>query len=200
VCENGIVVENHLMVLVIMYLLNLGESKSRVLLPAWAPDFMDEDFKNLEIVRTKFKNFKAKDLKDFDFIATTNGNYTFTEFSLNNDAIYSSFKILELMALYGLKIGDALANIKEFYYIETKIECPSGKKGKMMRKFLEDAKDKSSSHLDGVKIWLDNSDWILMIPAQHSETLDIYIQAKSLDAGDKILKEYQKRVKTWINE
>jgi len=200
ICENGVVIENYKFILVILYLLNLQDKKSKVFLPVWTPDFMDREFKNVEISRGKFKNFKEKELKEFDLIATTNGNYAFTEFSYNADALYCSFKTLELMAVNDIKIHNVLAELKEFFFLETTIECPSNKKGKMMRKFLEDSKDKEASHTDGIKIWINKTDWILMIPAQHSETLDLIIQAKSRKKGEEILKEYQNKINRWIAE
>lgn len=54
-----------------------------------------------------------------------------------------------------------------------------------MRMFLEDAHGKESSTLDGVKIWLDTNDWILMIPDQYNDHLNIYIQAESTEKGAK---------------
>ena len=70
-------------------------------------------------------------------------------------------------------------------------------KGKMMRMFLEDAKGKESSTLDGVKIWLDKYDWILMIPDQYSDHLNLYIQAESETKGEAILAEYTTKIEKW---
>ena len=67
------------------------------------------------------------------------------------------------------------------------MECSQALKGKMMRMFLEDAKGKKSSTLDGVKIWLDENDWILMIPDQYSDHLNLYIQAENDEKGEAIL-------------
>ena len=62
VCEEGRVLENHITLLIILSLLNLNrDEKSKVFLPAWAPDFTDSYFENLIITRDKFTNFKARD-------------------------------------------------------------------------------------------------------------------------------------------
>jgi mannose-1-phosphate guanylyltransferase/phosphomannomutase len=71
-------------------------------------------------------------------------------------------------------------------------------KGKMMRMFLEDAKDKKLSTLDGVKIWLDKDDWILMIPDQYNEYLNLYIQAKDEKSGEAILADYSVKIQEWL--
>ncbi len=85
----------------------------------------------------------------------------------------------------------------EFYYKEDKVACPNNLKGKMMRKFLEDSQGKKSSHLDGVKIWVDDRDWILMIPDQDSDYLNLFVQAENSKKGEEILKEYKEKIEKW---
>ncbi len=201
VSEDGKVLDNHISLLTMLSLLNLNKNKkTKVFLPAWAPDFVDTYFENLTIKRDKFGNFKASFLREFDFIGNTNGNYTFTEFALNTDAVYASLKMVEMMAINEAKISKLLEKIPDFYYLETTVDCPSNLKGKMMRKFLEDSKDKESSHLDGVKIWVAKNDWVLMIPDQHADNLNLYIQAKDNKRGSEILKEYSEKIQKWIQE
>ncbi len=69
-----------------------------------------------------------------------------------------------------------------------------------MRKFLEDAKEKRSSSLDGVKIWENDTDWILMIPDQYDEHLNIYIQAQNDVAGEAIYDMYSAKIAAWSAE
>ncbi|MBD3824957.1 MAG: hypothetical protein IE916_10695, partial [Epsilonproteobacteria bacterium] len=76
-------------------------------------------------------------------------------------------------------------------------ECSQALKGKMMRKFLEDAKGKRSSSIDGVKIWENDTDWILMIPDQYGEHLNIYIQAKDDAAGEALYAAYNAKMAKW---
>ena len=66
-----------------------------------------------------------------------------------------------------------------------------------MRKFLEDARDKRSSSADGVKIWLNETEWILMIPDQYSDHLNIYIQAENETAGKAIYTQYEEKIENW---
>jgi mannose-1-phosphate guanylyltransferase/phosphomannomutase len=70
----------------------------------------------------------------------------------------------------------------------------------MMRKFLEDARDKRSSSADGVKIWLGETDWILMIPDSYGDHLNLYIQAMNEEKGQAIYQEYEEKIKAWSEE
>jgi mannose-1-phosphate guanylyltransferase/phosphomannomutase len=66
--------------------------------------------------------------------------------------------------------------------------------------FLEDSKGKDSSTLDGVKIWLDKNDWILMIPDQYNDHLNLYIQAENNEKGEEILATYRAKIEKWSKE
>ena len=111
--------------------------------------------------------------------------------------MYATIKILEMIIKHGVKLSDLVADVDNFYYNQTKIECRQALKGKMMRKFLEDAKDKRSSSADGVKIWVNETDWILMIPDQYTDHLNISIQATNEYKGESILAEYSNKIKEW---
>jgi len=50
-------------------------------------------------------------------------------------------------------LSNISGNFEDFYYHQCKIECSQALKGKIMRKFLQKAKNKKSSTVDGVKIW-----------------------------------------------
>lgn len=184
----------------VLELLNLSspDKKKRVFLPTWAPDI--KYFENLEIERGKYSNFKPKDLMKYDLIATVDGNFAFTEFSYTRDAVYSTLKIMELISCHKVKLSALRASIEEFYYKTFKIDCAQSLKGKMMRKFLEDAKGKKSSTDDGVKIWENTTDWILMIPDQYNDHLNIYIQAKDDDSGNAIYEKYSNKISKWSKE
>ena len=198
--DQGNLVKDYVALLAMLDMLNKDTSNStrKVFLPAWAPDFIEYD--NLEVVRGKFGGFKAKQLQDYDLVANTDGHFAFSEFGLNTDAVFSSIKVLEMMITNGNKLSDVIKSIPEFVYRGENVPCPSAFKGKMMRKFLEDGKDKKSSHVDGVKIWVSEKEWILMVPDQHLEYLNIYIQALNHTNANAIFDDYKAKIDSWINE
>ena len=200
ITEDGKVLDKIKSLYVVLSLLNFEKSdrKKRVFLPTWAPDI--KNFENLEIERGKYSNFKAQELKKYDLIATVDGNYSFTEFGYFRDAMYASAKIIELLSCYKVKLSELVSDIDDFYYKNYKINCVQGYKGKMMRSFFEYAKGKKSSSVDGVKIWENETDWILMIPDQYSEHLNIYLQAKDESAGTALYEKYNAKIAQWLSE
>ncbi len=199
--DKGEVLPEYIALLAVLNLINkTTDEKKKIFLPAWAPDIFDAKFENLDIERGKYRNFTAKKLKEYFLVASVEGNFAFTEFALNRDAIYASLKVLEILSKYQLNLSDVVDEVRDVFYLEQQVACPSSLKGKMMRKFLEDAKGKRASMEDGVKIWLDQNDWILMIPDQYDDNLNLYIQAENAERGDAILRTYHEKIGQWISE
>ncbi|OQX60147.1 MAG: mannose-1-phosphate guanyltransferase [Helicobacteraceae bacterium 4484_230] len=196
VCDDGILLGKESALLVVLSLMNMNKDKrQKVFLPTWAPDMIP--FDNLDIERGKYADFKAEKLKEYDLVATGEGNFAFTEFAVHRDSMYATLKITEMISQSKVDLSEIIKGIKNFYYSSTQVECTQALKGRMMRKFLEDAKDKKSSSLDGVKIWLDENDWILMIPDQYGDYLNLYVQAVDEEKGVAILEQYKEKIKEW---
>ncbi len=200
VADTGLVLSKVEALYAVLELLNMDakDQKKRVFLPVWAPDI--RYFKNLIIQRGKYADFKAEKLKEYDLIATVDGNFTFTEFSYTRDAIYASLKIMELLSTYKVDLSTLVRGMDDFYYKQFKVECPQKLKGKMMRKFLKYAKGKKSSSRVGVKIWEDTHDWVLMIPDQYSEHLNLYIQAADDKRGERLYARYLEKIEQFAKE
>lgn len=109
-------------------------------------------------------------------------------------------KLIEMLSRESKFISEIAMSFEPFYYFETKIACENRLKGKMMRKLLEDSLDKKNSNGDGIKIWMSEKDWIVIIPDQNSDTLRLYIQAATEKEGQKILKAYSKKIRHWAEE
>ena len=198
-CDKGVLLGRQGSLYLVLTLLNMmakeeGVKKS-VFLPTWAADIIY--FDSLNISRGQYANFKQEKMKEYDLIATGEGNFTFTEFATHRDSMYATLKILQMMLHLNVTLSTLIESMPHFYYKATEIACVQSLKGKMMRMFLEDAKGKKSSTLDGVKIWLGENDWILMIPDQYSDNLNIYIQAEDDKRGEEILISYKEKISQW---
>jgi mannose-1-phosphate guanylyltransferase/phosphomannomutase len=199
VCDEGIPLSKQSALYVVMSLLNMEAKakgvKKRVFLPTWAADIVY--FDALDIERGQYANFKVSKMKSYDLVATGEGNFAFTEFATHRDSMYATLKILEMIVTHGVKLSEIIDSLPHFYYTTVQISCPQSLKGKMMRKFLEDSKGKRSSTLDGVKIWLDSDDWVLMIPDNYSDFLNLTIQATTDAKGEEYKGLYTTKIQEW---
>lgn len=198
-CDKGVMLSKQTALYVVLTLFNMEAKvcgvKKRVFLPTWAADMVS--FDSLEIEYGQYANFKAAQIKKYDLVATGEGNFAFTEFSTHRDSMYATLKILEMMVNHNVKLSHLIDAIPLFFYHTMQVPCTQALKGKMMRMFLEDAKGKESSTLDGVKIWLDKNDWILMIPDQYSDQLNLYVQAATKERGEAICENYSAKIEEW---
>jgi len=200
VAENGLVLSKVEALYAVLELLNMNskDRKKKVFLPSWAPDI--KSFKNLIIQKGKYADFKAKKLQEYDLLATVDGNFVFTEFGYTRDAIYASLKIMELLSSQRVALSSLAESLESFYYKSFKVNCPQNLKGKMMRKFLQYAKGKKANTQVGVKIWEDKNNWVLMIPDQYSEHLNLYIQAIDNKSGEELHKQYLQKIEQFMKE
>jgi mannose-1-phosphate guanylyltransferase/phosphomannomutase len=127
------------------------------------------------------------------------GRFIFPEFSFSPDAVYSSIKFLELLSFSGKRISEILSEIPEFFFTHVIINCPLPKKARLMRKLSEEALERRTSFIDGVKIFFDG-DWILFIPDQFTDKLHIFVQSVNEERGRGLLESYKERVSNWIEE
>lgn len=198
-CDEGLLLGKQGSLYVVLSLLNMQAKeegvKKSVFLPTWAADIVY--FDSLNISRGQYGNFKREQMKQYDLVATGEGNFAFTEFATHRDSMFATLKILEMIVGLKVTLSEVIASMPSFYYKSSEIDCAQALKGKMMRMFLEDAEGKESSTLDGVKIWLDTNDWILMIPDQYNEHLNIYIQAETDERGEEILATYTAKISEW---
>ncbi len=202
--DDGRVLDKTEALFVVLTLMNIEAEKNgrtfKVLLPTWSPDMLDDEFPNIEIRRGKYFDVKENELKRYDLIATTDGNFSFTEFSLHRDAIYASLKIMEMLGKNDLDLSQIAKTITKFYYKHIKIPCPHDKRTNVIKKFIEIARNKKYSMTEGIKIWEERNSWFLVVPDNYADFLDIYVQALDIRVGKQILNHYTELIEGWIKE
>ena len=161
---------------------------------------MDAQFPNLQIERGRTIGLKASKISEFYLVANLLGNFAFTQFGPSFDALFASLKIMEMLCDTDAKISDVREALPHFYFNSQKVSCLSSLKGKMMRKFMEASVGKEASFVDGVKICIDKTSWVLMLPDQHGDFLHLFIQSDDDSKGEGIFNEYALNIAKWMKE
>ena len=161
---------------------------------------MDDKFTDIEIKRGRLMGKKTEYLGQFDLVADVDAHYAFTEFGYHSDAIYASLKILEFMVLHKMNFSKILEHIEDFFYFAISLSCPAATKGKVMRLFMEEGKNYTISHLDGIKITFEKNEWVLMIPDDHTDLVHLYVQSFEQKRGEDLKERYVQKMKEWISE
>ncbi len=200
ISDKGEEVEGYKLLLALIKLIDETALKPlKVLVPVSCPSVLDKKLKKVIIERGKFNGQKGQLLKQYYFIGDIEGNFVFTDFSISPDAVFSSIKLLELLSLTGKSISKVIEEIPDFYFNFKSLSCPSSKKAKVMRLLSEEAMEKEASFIDGIKIFF-NGDWVLLVPDKHKEEIKVFVQSKSKERGEELLKTYLEKVESWIEE
>jgi mannose-1-phosphate guanylyltransferase/phosphomannomutase len=199
ISDNGEILDNETAILIILYLIDKTVNRQvKVYLPVYVPEVMDEMFENIIIERGKTIGLKSNFLKDYYFFGNLEGNYTFTEMYYSFDGMFASIKILEMLSKTKQKISDIQKIIPNHYFEHKVVSCPINLKGKMMRKFTEEAIGKDASFVDGVKIFIDKKTWILMLPDQYADSLHLYVNSDKEEKAKAVLNEYIDKINKWM--
>ncbi len=197
ITETGRRLEGHEALLIVLQLLDQCHPKGcRVYLPVSAPDVCDSKLKNLTITRGKMHNLSAKDIAEYDLVATLDNQFAFTRFGLNFDAMFAAVKIVEMLSCHASRLDDLLTASGRYHFAHQQIPCDLSMKGTMMRRFSEEAMGKEVSFADGVKI-IHSGGFVVMVPDQYEEMIHLYIQSADEESGNRLLIEYATKIAQW---
>ena len=156
----------------------------------------------VEVVRTKNSHYGMMEavLKDpeIKFVGGTKGGYIFPEFLFASDGMFAISKILELMALTELKIGEIEEKLPKLCLKRLSIPCPRDLKGKVMRYATLESEKFKRQLIDGVKIFFDDLTWILILPDRQRSEVHLFVESNDEKMVDNLIAEYSEKVKSWI--
>jgi mannose-1-phosphate guanylyltransferase / phosphomannomutase len=157
---------------------------------------------DVEVVRTKNSHYGMMEavLKDpeIKFVGGTKGGFIFPEFLFASDGMFAISKILELMALTELKIGEIEEKLPKLCLKRLSIPCPRDLKGKVMRYATLESEKFKRQLIDGVKIFFDDLTWILILPDRQRSEVHLFVESNDEKMVDKLIAEYSEKVKSWI--
>jgi len=157
---------------------------------------------SVEVVRTKNSHYGMMEavLKypEIKFVGGTKGGYIFPEFLFASDGMFAISKILELMALTELKIGEIEEKLPKLCLKRLSIPCPRDLKGKVMRYATLESEKFKRQLIDGVKIFFDDLTWILILPDRQRSEVHLFVESNDEKMVDNLIAEYSEKVKSWI--
>lgn len=184
----------------IMLLDMTADKHQKVYVPAATPTVLDSMLKKTQVVRGKFIDIKSSFIRGFDLMADLSSGFIFPRHSLSADSMYTAVKGLELLQKLQMKLSEVVAAIPDYFYTYNSINCPTDKKGYLMRKMSEEALGGEASYLDGVKISFADKGWVLMLPDQYSPNIHLFVEANNKKNMESLSKEFQGKIHEWIED
>jgi mannose-1-phosphate guanylyltransferase/phosphomannomutase len=201
--EKGTILRDDSAMLIVSYLvmrLNKGKSIA-IAVPINATSTIDDLAKQFDVkvkrTATSSRNIMTYE-KDSEvvLICDSMGGFIFPEFQNAFDAMYAIGKIMEMMAQANLSLSSISKEIPYFEVLHKTVPCSWDKKGKTMRRALEEIKDKKYELIDGVKVYTNNG-WVLFVPDPDEALFHIWAEAKDKTTTLGLLEIYSEKIKEW---
>lgn len=135
-----------------------------------------------KVIRTKVGSpyvVEAMKKHNASFGFEANGGGVSSEIMMSRDGGSITIKILNLMKKTGKSLGQLVSELPKFYIYRTKVDCPWEKDEKVLERVKKEYKGIKTEEIDGLKIWLDNSTWILFRASQNAPEFRVFAESKT---------------------
>jgi mannose-1-phosphate guanylyltransferase/phosphomannomutase len=137
---------------------------------------------------------KDKSAVHVDFAGDDAGGFVFGEFIPAFDSMFAFGKLLEMMAVTGLSIGEIASQLPPVHLVQTEVRCPWEVKGRIMREITKEAEDAGPVELiDGIKVRTDHS-WALVLPDASEPYFHVYAESDSQEKAQELLNRYVSKI------
>ncbi len=180
-----------------------AEEGGTIAIPVTVPSYIEEIASSYggKVIRTQANPrslMMAAAKERVVFAGDGKGGFIFPNGVSVFDAIFSFVKLFELIAKEGKAVSEIVELFPPIHIAMKIIPCPWELKGKVMRKTMEDSRDRTTELIDGVKIYHDHS-WILVLPDADEPLVRVYGEAESDESRDALLDEYVNRIEKVVN-
>ncbi|MCE1164937.1 MAG: NTP transferase domain-containing protein [Bacteroidetes bacterium] len=155
----------------------------------------------VEVIRVKDSHYNmmtACNDKEVKFVGGTRRGVFFPEFLYATDGMFAIAKTLEMIAKTNLTIEQIDKTIPRLHMAKVNLPCPREDKGKIMRLFREDTIQYKQQLIDGVKIFLNDTDTVLCIPDKAANIVHLNVETDSKQRSEEILEEFKNKVQKYI--
>lgn len=150
------------------------------------------------VLRTKVGSpFVVQAMKErgasFGFEA--NGGGISKEVMMSRDGGSTAIKILNLIKKERKSLSSLVAILPRFYIYRTKVDCPQELNPHILKMAKKEFKGIKTEELDGLKIWINKSSWILFRPSRNAPEFRVFAEAKDKKRATKLGQDGIKFVK-----
>ncbi|MGP6156230.1 MAG: sugar phosphate nucleotidyltransferase [Vulcanimicrobiaceae bacterium] len=201
--QGRIIAGNRLLALIIL-MVGRAKKGARIAIPITTPSAIEKLAKSLgaSVTRTKSDRRSMMALADqeratLDFGSGVKQEPIFPEFQPAFDALYAIVKVMELLALEGLKLHQLVDMLPSWFFRHRAIPCPWERKGEVMRTIVDEFQGGDVELFDGVRV-NQNGGWFLVLPDASDPTLNVYAEGQDGDEADKLMGDISHRIELLV--
>ncbi len=122
------------------------------------------------------------------------GDFVFPEFQPAIDGQMAIAKLLELLAVHKTRLHEVVHSLPAFFMAQRRVYCALEHKGVVLRVLNEQYHDRILSNMDGLKLLLNPTDWVMIVPDPDGPFFHIYSEGSSRDSANAIADRYARIV------
>jgi mannose-1-phosphate guanylyltransferase/phosphomannomutase len=137
---------------------------------------------------------------DAQMVAGSRGEFIFSDFIPAYDGMFAAAKLLEGLARANTQLHEIAGQHPELHLRQARVACPWGRKGTVMRRLMEETESENRQLVDGVKVWKNEHEWVLVIPHSHKPYFVVTVEGASPQSAEELLARYAGFVEAWRDE
>ncbi len=134
------------------------------------------------------------------FAATTDGGYVYPSVLASMDGLFALGKVLELVSTTDQTLSTLVGRLPRAFVAHETAECPWEQKGAVMRSMTERLHGARVSLVDGIKVFLEHSEWALILPDAEEPLFHVYAEAADGSRSQELALEYRDMVLVAVGE
>lgn len=196
--EEGMEIAEQLLLLLVTDLFLSVNQARKMAVPVLASMGVDEIASEygVEVIRVRNDHqamMNAKTSMDVDFVGGTRGGFIFPGFQLGADAMFSTAKILELLARTDQRFSGLRKKFSDLVYLSEDVPCNWRKKGQVMRNLITHTAEEDRQLVDGIRVMRDGG-WVLIAPDREKDLFHIYSESRDRDMAHEYIKEFREKI------
>jgi phosphomannomutase/phosphoglucomutase len=128
-----------------------------------------------------------------------NGGFFYSPHIPVRDGLMTSALILEALSRTNRTLSEVITTLPTFHQRKAKFDCPNEIKNKVMKEIESRSKGKIE-RIDGVKVWADDSTWILLRPSGTEPLIRVFGESPHAEKIEELMERYSLMVKEIIEK
>jgi mannose-1-phosphate guanylyltransferase/phosphomannomutase len=145
---------------------------------------------------TYYSLMEAATQPGVSLVGEPDGGFIFTSFAPHMDAMMSTAKLMEFLALERKPISSYLQQIPKKHEVTQRVPCSWELKGTIMRYLIEDTEKLQRELIDGVKI-TQNGSTVMILPDADLAFFHVTAEAETEKTAKDLVATYVERIKKW---
>lgn len=128
------------------------------------------------------------------------GNYIFPDFHPTVDGMMATARLLEYMAKRALPLSKVIDYLPAMHLTRRSTHCSWDDKGLVMRRLNERYKDSRVDNIDGLKVYLNDGEWVHFSPNPDKPQFEVLAEAATDERVATLVEVHQQEIVRFLQE